>query len=367
MPASGCPTVHLDRQQRQRLRVRRRGDRQPVRDRARSMNAGSGIALRQHDRPATSSAGSSIGASRRATPASSTPRSSRSRRTATGGCGGTQRAASSASGSSTDGGAHWTLHGRLGRRHPCGLRRRRGRRLSAELVRPGGRGGPDQPRPRLRQTPSTSGSRRAPGRPSATRPAATAARARSRSTWTSTRSPSCPAPPASCCSGNDGGVHGTTNANLACRHASPTWFNMDTGLNTIEFYSGDISGNFATSPTPSGQRRRAGQRSQLGPLHGQPDGARRSGRWDWAATASTPASTRSARERACATSEGNNSGGISRCVSNCTVAGAGWTSRDRRLDRRHAVVHPAVGPLPRRDPGRRRLRGGRRRRAAAAI
>ena len=26
---------------------------------------------------------------------------------------------------------------------------------------------------------------------------------------------------------------------------------MDNGLNTIEFYSGDISGNFATSPNPS--------------------------------------------------------------------------------------------------------------------
>ena len=25
---------------------------------------------------------------------------------------------------------------------------------------------------------------------------------------------------------------------------------MDTGLNTIEFYSGDISGNFANSPSP---------------------------------------------------------------------------------------------------------------------
>ena len=31
----------------------------------------------------------------------------------------------------------------------------------------------------------------------------------------------------------------------------PTWFNMDNGLNTIEFYAGDISGNFATLPRPS--------------------------------------------------------------------------------------------------------------------
>ncbi len=45
--------------------------------------------------------------------------------------------------------------------------------------------------------------------------------------------------------GSDGGVYATTNANT-----SPSWFNMDTGLNTIEFYSGDISANFATSSSP---------------------------------------------------------------------------------------------------------------------
>jgi hypothetical protein len=52
--------------------------------------------------------------------------------------------------------------------------------------------------------------------------------------------------------GNDGGVHGTLNANAAVPATTrPTWFNMDTGFNTIEFYSGDISGNFATSSNPS--------------------------------------------------------------------------------------------------------------------
>src|SRR5438874_8604614 len=54
--------------------------------------------------------------------------------------------------------------------------------------------------------------------------------------------------------GNDGGVHGTTNADFATQTDDPTWFNMDTGINTIEFYSGDISGNFgnAASPQASG-------------------------------------------------------------------------------------------------------------------
>jgi len=52
--------------------------------------------------------------------------------------------------------------------------------------------------------------------------------------------------------GNDGGVHATTNASAAVLNTTrPTWFNMDTGINAIEFYSGDISGNFATSANPS--------------------------------------------------------------------------------------------------------------------
>ena len=50
--------------------------------------------------------------------------------------------------------------------------------------------------------------------------------------------------------GNDGGVHGTTNADITSDTVDPTWFNMDTGINTIEFYSGDISGNFANAASP---------------------------------------------------------------------------------------------------------------------
>ncbi len=51
--------------------------------------------------------------------------------------------------------------------------------------------------------------------------------------------------------GSDGGIFSTSNANVAQEAtARPTWVNMDTGLNTIEFYSGDISGNFATAAAP---------------------------------------------------------------------------------------------------------------------
>jgi hypothetical protein len=54
--------------------------------------------------------------------------------------------------------------------------------------------------------------------------------------------------------GNDGGVHGTISANTISENTRPPppsiWFNMYTGLNTIEFYSGDISGTFARAVAP---------------------------------------------------------------------------------------------------------------------
>ena len=50
--------------------------------------------------------------------------------------------------------------------------------------------------------------------------------------------------------GSDGGVYATTNANAASGSVKPSWVNMDTGLKPIEFYSGDISANFATAASP---------------------------------------------------------------------------------------------------------------------
>src|SRR5207302_3110007 len=50
--------------------------------------------------------------------------------------------------------------------------------------------------------------------------------------------------------GSDGGVYATTSANATNGPTHLDWVNMDNGLNTIEFYSGDISANFATSTTP---------------------------------------------------------------------------------------------------------------------
>ena len=86
--------------------------------------------------------------------------------------------------------------------------------------------------------------------------------------------------------GNDGGVHATLNASTAVlEHHSPDVDEPDGGINAIEFYSGDISGNFATSANPSavGGAQDNGPSSAM--FSGQPTGGC-SGRWAWAATAS---------------------------------------------------------------------------------
>ncbi len=126
--------------------------------------------------------------------------------------------------------------------------------------------------------------------------------------------------------GNDGGVHGTTNANLTTGGTDPTWFNMDTGLNTIEFYSGDISGNFASSATPqadggaqdNGAASVSFAGSPTGPVQWQngKGGDGFSGQIDPIGTGSSLRFW-----------QGNNGGVLSRCVSNCTASGASWSSK----------------------------------------
>jgi hypothetical protein len=125
--------------------------------------------------------------------------------------------------------------------------------------------------------------------------------------------------------GNDGGIHGTTNADTTNAVTDPTWFNMDTGLNTIEFYAGDISGNFATSATPQavGGAQDNGPSSVMFP--GSPTGP---AQWqmglggDGFSGQIDPIGTGTSLRFW----QGNNSGGVSRCVSNCTAPGATWTS-----------------------------------------
>jgi len=126
--------------------------------------------------------------------------------------------------------------------------------------------------------------------------------------------------------GNDGGMHGTTNANAATSSVDPTWFNMDTGLNTIEFYSGDISGNFDTAATPqasggaqdNGPSSATFSGSPTGPVQWQM-GLGGDGFYSRIDPVGTGTSLRFW--------QGNNSGGLSRCISNCTASGATWTSK----------------------------------------
>lgn len=124
--------------------------------------------------------------------------------------------------------------------------------------------------------------------------------------------------------GNDGGAHGTTNADIADQTTDPTWFNMDTGLNTIEFYSGDISGNFANaaSPQASGGAQDNGSSSitftgtPTGPVLWQL-GVGGDGFYSRIDPVGTGTSLRFW--------QGNNSGGLHRCVSNCTAQNAPWS------------------------------------------
>ena len=124
--------------------------------------------------------------------------------------------------------------------------------------------------------------------------------------------------------GNDGGAHGTTNADIVNQTQDPTWFNMDTGLNTIEFYSGDISGYFssATSPQASGGAQDNGSSSitfagaPSGPVLWQL-GVGGDGFYSRIDPVGTGTSLRFW--------QGNNSGAVHRCVSNCTAQNAPWS------------------------------------------
>jgi len=127
--------------------------------------------------------------------------------------------------------------------------------------------------------------------------------------------------------GNDGGVHGTTNADAAVLNTTrPTWFNMDTGLNTIEFYSGDISGNFATSLNPQANGGAQDNGSMSVTFAGSPTGPVQ---WqlgkggDGFYARIDPVGTGTSLRYW----QGNNSGTLNRCTSNCSAPGALWLTR----------------------------------------
>lgn len=120
--------------------------------------------------------------------------------------------------------------------------------------------------------------------------------------------------------GNDGGVHGTLNANAASASVDPTWFNMDTGFNTIEFYSGDISGNFATSASPQANGGSQDNGSMSVTFSGTPTGA-----VEWQMGKGGDGFYGRIDPVGGRFYQGNNSGHIHVCTSNCTASGASWT------------------------------------------
>jgi hypothetical protein len=125
--------------------------------------------------------------------------------------------------------------------------------------------------------------------------------------------------------GNDGGIHGTINASVAALNtARPTWFNGDTGLNTIEFYSGDISGNFATASSPQANGGAQDNGSMSVTFAGSPTGPVQ---WqlgkggDGFYARIDPVGTGSSLRYW----QGNNSGALNRCISNCSEPNAAWS------------------------------------------
>ncbi|MDQ2868342.1 MAG: hypothetical protein M3R59_08030 [Verrucomicrobiota bacterium] len=126
--------------------------------------------------------------------------------------------------------------------------------------------------------------------------------------------------------GSDGGAYATTNANTTSGGNDPAFFSMNGGLNTIEFYSGDISGNFATASNPqaSGGAQDNGASSvtftgtPAGPVQWQ-SGVGGDGFYSRIDPVGTGSSLRFW--------QGNNSGAVKRCISSCTSAGASWATK----------------------------------------
>ena len=126
--------------------------------------------------------------------------------------------------------------------------------------------------------------------------------------------------------GNDGGIHGTSNADITTDTTDPTWFNMDTGVNTIEFYSGDISGNFANDSAPIANGGAQDNGSSSITFGGMPTGPVL-----WQLGVGGDGFTARIDPVGTGTSlrlwQGNNSGSLHRCVSNCTSQNAPWSGR----------------------------------------
>jgi hypothetical protein len=116
--------------------------------------------------------------------------------------------------------------------------------------------------------------------------------------------------------GDDGGVHGTTTATSA----PPTFFNMDGGFDTIEFYSGDISADFATAPNPQANGGAQDNGSSSVTFSGSPTGPAQ-----WQMGVGGDGFFARIDPVGHEFFQGGNSGHIYRCHTSCTAAGAAWS------------------------------------------
>ena len=126
--------------------------------------------------------------------------------------------------------------------------------------------------------------------------------------------------------GNDGGMRYTLNANAITSTVRPAFADLDTGLNTIEYYSGDISANFLTSAKPYANGGAQDNGSSSAIWNGTPTGP---GQWNMG----TGGDGFFARIDPVGTVmwQGGNSGGVTHCTAGVTIctstAQSGrWTS-----------------------------------------
>jgi hypothetical protein len=142
--------------------------------------------------------------------------------------------------------------------------------------------------------------------------------------------------------GSDGGVYVALNADQTSSSVKPAWINMDLGLNTIEFYSGDISANFATDTTPSANGGAQDNGSSSVTFTGSPTGPVQwqmgtggdgfFARIDPVGLSATTPSLRFF--------QGGNGGLINRCVSQCAAGDAVWTQISPSWDTPKSSILP---------------------------
>ena len=143
--------------------------------------------------------------------------------------------------------------------------------------------------------------------------------------------------------GSDGGVYVTLNADQASSTVKPAWINMDLGLNTIEFYSGDISANFATSTAPQANGGAQDNGSSSVTFTGSPTGPVQ---WQMGTGGDgffariDPVGLDPNNSTSLRFFQGGNGGLINRCVSQCTAGQAVWTEIDNGWggDRKSSIL-----------------------------